>query len=105
MIRLERSPERLVLQSGPTTVVLRQGFEQGDIGAQVPPWERDPVECPLSSISGARVSASIDAESQAEICSVALAKLEGDGWVLLADDKQHAMEAVTAVQEFLGIEE
>jgi hypothetical protein len=69
------------------------------------PWERDPVECPLSSISGARVSASIDAESQAEICSVALAKLEGDGWVLLADDKQHAMEAVTAVREFLGIEE
>jgi len=102
MIRLERDPERLVLRSGPATVVLDKLAGKATLERTHLPWAREPVECPLSSISGARVSTSIDASSQAEICSVTLVMREGDGWVLSAEDKQHATAAATAVREFLG---
>jgi hypothetical protein len=102
MIKLERDSERLVLQSGPTTVVLDKVADKATLQHKSFPWERDPVECPLSSISGARVSAATDGESKAEICSVTLVVREGDGWILSAEDKQHAMAAAAAVREFLG---
>jgi hypothetical protein len=103
IIRLERDPERLVLQSGPATVVLNKLAGKATLDRKHLPWAREPVECPLSLISGARVSANIDASSQVEICSVTLVMREGDGWVLSAEDKQHATAAATAVREFLGI--
>ena len=105
MIVLERGSERLVLQSGPATIVLDKLAGNAILDRKHLPWAREPVECPLSSISGARVSTGIDATSQAEICSLTLVKREGDGWVLSAEDKQHATAAATAVREFLGIAE
>jgi hypothetical protein len=105
MITLERGPDRLVLQSGPATVVLDKLAGNASLDRKHLPWAREPAECPLSSISGARVSTKIDATSQTEICSVTLVMREGDGWVLSAEDKQHATAAATAVREFLGIVE
>jgi hypothetical protein len=105
MMKLERGSERLVLQSGPTVIVLDKVAGNATLEHKSLPWERDPVECPLSSISGARVSTITDGESKAEICSVTLVMREGDGWVLSAEDKQHATAAATAVREFLGIAE
>jgi hypothetical protein len=105
MIMLDRHSDRLVLQSGPTRVVLDKVASKATLEHKSFPWERDPVECPLSSISGARVSSATDDESQAEICSLTLTMREGDGWVLSAEDKKHATTAATAVREFLGITE
>ena len=105
MITLERGPERLVLQSGPATIVLDKVAGHATLYRKHLPWAREPDECPLSSISGARVSANADAASQAEICSLTLVMRDGGGWVLAAEDKQHATAAATAVREFLGIAE
>jgi hypothetical protein len=105
MMKLERDSERLVLQSGPTRVVFDKVASKATLEHKSLPWERDPVECPLSSITGARVSTAIDDESKAEICSITLVIREGDGWVLSAGDKQDATAAATAVREFLGIAE
>jgi hypothetical protein len=105
MMKLERDADRLVLQSGPTKVVLDKFASKATLEHKSLPWERDPVECPLSSISGVRVSTAIDEASQVEICSLTLARLEGDGWVLAAEDARHATEAAAAVREFLGIAE
>jgi hypothetical protein len=105
MIKLERGAERLVLQSGPATVVLDKVASKATLEHKSLPWERDPVECPLSSITGARVSTTIDDESNAEICSLALVMHQGDGWVLAAADKLDAKAAATALREFLGITE
>ena len=105
MIRLERGAERLVLQSGPATVVLDKVASKATLEHKSFPWERDPVECPLSSISGARVSTAIDDESKAEICSLTLVVQESDGWVLAAADNQNATATATAIREFLGIAE
>ena len=105
MITLERDPERLVLHSGPATIVLDKLAGNATLDRRHLPWAREPVECPLSALSGARVSTRIDAASQAEICSLTLVMNDGDGWVLAAEDKQHATAAAAAVQEFLGITE
>ena len=105
MITLERGHERLVLHSGPATVVLDRVAGNATLDRRHLPWERGPIECPLSSLSGARVSTKIDAASQAEICSLTLLMHNGDGRVLAAEDKQHATAAATAVREFLGITE
>jgi hypothetical protein len=105
MITLERAPERLVLQSGPATVVLDKLAGSATLQREHLPWAREPDACPLSAISGVRVSTRIDAVSRAEICSVTLVVRDGDGWVLSAEDKQHATAAATAVREFLGIAE
>src|SRR6476646_9539792 len=105
MMKLERDSDRLVLQSGPTRVVLDRVASKATLEHKSFPWERDPVECPLSSISGARVRAAIDHESKAEICSLTLVVQEGEGWVLAAADKQNATTTATAVREFLGIAE
>jgi hypothetical protein len=82
MIKLERDPERLVLQSGPSTVVL-------DKVASRATW----------------VSTTIDDESRAEISSLTLVMHHGDGWVLAAADKLDATAAATALRDFLGIAE
>jgi hypothetical protein len=105
MIRFERDSQRLVLQSGPTRIVLDKIASKALLEHKSLPWERDPVECPLSAISGARVSTATDDESKAEICSLTLVVQGGDGWVLAAADKQNATTTATAVREFLGIAE
>jgi hypothetical protein len=103
MIMADRDSDRLVLQSGPTRVVLDKVASKATLEHKSFPWERDPVECPLSSISGARVTSAIDEDTKAEICSLTVTMREADGWVLSAEDKQHATAAATAVCEFLGI--
>jgi hypothetical protein len=87
MIRFQRDSQRLVLQSGPTRIVLDKIASKALLEHKSLPWERDPVECPLSAISGARVSTATDDESKAEICSLTLVVQGGDGWVLAAADK------------------
>ena len=103
MIKLERGSGRLVLQSGPTKVVLDKAANKATLERASLLWMREPLECPLSSIGGARVSTVIDDESKAEICSLTLAMREGDGWVLSGSDKQDAAAAASTVREFLGI--
>jgi hypothetical protein len=105
MIKLERDPERLVLQSGPSTVVLDKVASRATLQHKSLPWERDPVEHPLSSIGAVRVSTTIDDESRAEISSLTLVMHHGDGWVLAAADKLDATAAATALRDFLGIAE
>ncbi len=103
MITFERGPERLVLQSGPATVVLDKRAGKATLDRKHLPWAREPVECPLSAISGARVRTTTDAASRAEICSVALVMRQGNDWVLSAEDEPHATAAANAVRAFLGI--
>jgi hypothetical protein len=105
MITTERSSERLVLKSGPTTVVLDKVADKAILERTSLLWAREPAELPLSWISGARVSTSIDDGSKAEICSLTLVMREGDGWVLSAKDKQDAAAGASTVRDFLGIAE
>jgi hypothetical protein len=103
MIKTGRGSAQLVLQSGPTKVVLDKISGKAILERQSLLWMREPVECPLSSIGGARVSTTVDQESKVEICSLTLVMREGDGWVLSGSDKHDAAAAATTVRDFLGL--
>ena len=103
MISLDSSPQRLVLRSGSTTIILDKANNTATLQRKFLFWTRKPVERQLPSVTQARVNTDIDPASKAEMCSMMLSLREGGGWVLSARDKQDATAAVAAVREFLGI--
>lgn len=102
MLKIDRSPQRLVLKSGSTTVVLDKEAQQATLQRKILFWARKPIARRLSSISEARVETNVDPASSAEISSVMLKLREGGGWVLSARDKTDATAAATAIREFLA---
>ena len=102
MLKIDRSPQRLVLKSGSTTAVLDKQAQQATLQRKLLLWARKPVTRPLSSISEATVETNVDPASKAEMCSVMLKLREGGGWMLAARDKNDATVAVTAIREFLA---
>ena len=105
MTKFERTPDRLTLQSGSTTIVLDKKAGEAILERKLLFWARKPVTRSLNSIRRVTVDTSVDPASKAEICSVMLLLREGGGWALSARDKQDATAAVAAVREFLGISE
>lgn len=105
MTNIERTPDRLALQSGSTTIVLDKQAGEAVLQRKLLFWSRKPVARPLNSISRVKLDTSIDPASKAELCSVMLLMREGGGWVLSARDKQDATAAIATVREFLGISE
>jgi hypothetical protein len=102
MLKIDRSPQRLVLKSGSTAAVLDKEAQQATLQRKLLFWARKPVTRPLSSISEATVETNVDPASKAEMCSVMLKLHEGGGWMLAARDKNDATVAVTAIREFLA---
>ena len=80
MITLESSPQRLVLRSGSTAVVLDKDAGKAILQRKLLFWARKPLERPISSVAQARVNTDIDPASKAEMCSTMLALREGGGW-------------------------
>jgi hypothetical protein len=105
MTKIERTPDRLALQSGSTTIVLDKKTGEAVLQRKLLFWARKPVTRSLNSIRRVSVDTSVDAASKAEICSIMLLLREGGGWALSARDKQDATAAVATVREFLGISE
>jgi hypothetical protein len=103
IVAIESSPQRLVLRSGSTSIILDKAAGTAVLQRKVLFWARKPVERPISSVTQATVKTDIDPASRAEMCSTMLALREGGGWVLLARDKHDATAAVAAVHEFLGL--
>ena len=103
MTKIERAPQKLVLQSGSTTLALDKSAGKAILQRKLLFWARKPVERPLSEIADVRVKANLDAASGAEVCTTMLVMRGGDGWLLSAADKQDAMAAAEAVRDFVGI--
>jgi len=103
MIAIECSPQRLLLRSGSTSVVLDKAAGTAVLQRKLLFWARKPLERQISSITQAKVTTDVDPASKAEFCSTMLMLQEGGGWVLSARDKQDATAAAGAVREFLGL--
>ena len=103
MTNIERSPQKMILKSGSTTLTLDK--EAGKVTRQrkVLLWARHPTESPLSDIAEVKVDAATDPMSGAEVCSTRLVLRSGVGWVLPAADKKDATATTAAVREFLGL--
>ena len=105
MTKIERTPDRLALQSGSTSIVLDKKAGEAVLQRKLLFWARKPVTRSLNSIRRVTVDTSMDRASKAEICSIMLLMREGGGWALTARDKQDATSADTTTREFLGISE
>jgi hypothetical protein len=105
MTNIERTLDRLTLQSGSTSIVLDKKAGEAVLNRKLLFWARKPVTRSINSISRVKVESSVDAASKAEICSVMFLLREGGGWMLSAKDKQDATAAVAVSREFLGISE
>jgi len=103
MIAIESSPQRLLLRSGSTSILLDKGAGTAVLQRKLLFWARKPLERQISSITQARVNTDVDPASKAEISSTMLILREGRGWTLSARDKQDAAAAAVAVREFLGL--
>ena len=105
MTKIDRTSDRLTLQSGSTSIVLDKKAGEAVLQRKLLFWARKPVTRPLNSISRIKIDTSVDPASKAEICSVMFLLREGGGWVLSARDKQDATATVATAREFLGISE
>jgi hypothetical protein len=103
MTRIERMPERLVVQSGSITITLDKQTGKAIMLRKLLFWVRKPLERSLTEIAEVRVDTAVDPASRAEICSTMLVMRTGGAWKLSAADKKDAVAATEAVRTFVGI--
>jgi hypothetical protein len=103
MITIERSPQRLVLRSGSTTVTLDKDARKAAMTRKLLLWARKPLERPLSDMTRVSVDANVDRSSGVELCSTMLVMQDGSAWALPHKDRKNATAAADATRDFLSI--
>jgi hypothetical protein len=103
MTNIERTPEKMTLKSGSTTLTLDKQAGKATRQRKVLLWARAPVERPLNEISDVTVDAAMDRASGVEVCSTMFVMRDGVGWALPAADKRDATATTAAVRDFLGL--
>ena len=98
---LESTPQRLVLQSGSTTLTLDKAAGTGCLQRKMLFWKLKPLEQALSDFTQVTVDAAVDRASGVEICHTML--VTQAGWSLAAADKKDAEATTAAVRGFLGL--
>jgi hypothetical protein len=103
MSRIERTAERLVLQSGSTTLTLDKASASATMHRKFMFWARKPMQRPLGDVAGVNVDTNVDRASGVELCSTMLVMRDGSAWALPLTDKKDATEMAGAVRDFLGV--
>lgn len=103
MTNIERSPQKMILKSGSTTLTFDKDTGKVIRQRKVLLWAREPIERPLTEIYDVTVDAAMDRASGVEVCSTMFVMRDGAGWALPAADKKDAVATTAAVREFLGL--
>lgn len=98
---VERTPQRVVLQSGSTVLTLDKQSGTANLRRKVLFWNAKPVEMPLSDVANVEVDAAVDRASGIEICSTMLVTNSGSAWAVPASDKKDAEAAAASLREWL----
>jgi hypothetical protein len=99
----ENTPQRLVLQSGSTTLTLDKQASKASLQRKLLLWKLKPVEAPLADVADVSVDTAVDRASGVEISHTMLITRAGAGWALPAADKKEAQTNVAAIRSFLGL--
>ena len=99
----ESTPQRMVLQSGSTTLTLDRSAGKATLQRRVLFWAVKPTELPLSEVADTTVDAGVDRASGVELCNTVLVMRSGAAWALPAADKKDAETTAVAVRGFLGL--
>jgi hypothetical protein len=103
---IESASQRMVLQSGSTTLTLDKTTAKGTMQRKLLFWKLRPLEL-LGEVAGIEVDVGVDRASGIEVCNTMLVTRAGAGWTLPATDKKDAeatAEATAvAMRNFLGL--
>ncbi len=99
----ESTPQRLMLQSGSTTLTLDRDAGKATLQRKLLFWALKPMDAPLSEVAGVTVDAAVDRASGVEVCNTMLVMRSGAAWALAAADKKDADAAAVAMRGFLGL--
>ena len=100
---IESTPQRLVLQSGSTTLTLDKAAATATLQRKIMFISLKPTSVPLAEIADVTLDTVTDPASHAEIDHAMLKLRAGGGWVLAANDRKGALAAIAAIREFLGL--
>ena len=103
MAIIENTPQRMILQSATTTLMLDKETGKVSMRRKTLMWEPEPIERPLCEIADVAVDPAANRYSGFEICHTMLISRNGEGWALPAFDKKDAEATAQRVREFLGI--
>jgi hypothetical protein len=97
------TPQRMVLQSGSTTLTLDKERGKAILQRKLLLWPLKPQEMPLADLQSVTVDAAVDRASGVEICSTMLVTRAGAAWALPAADKHDAETTAVEIRTFLGL--
>jgi hypothetical protein len=103
MTSIDRSEQRLVVQSGSTTLTLDKAAARVAMQRKTLFWARKPIERPLADIASVQVDANVDRASGVELCSPMLVMRDGSAWALPHTERKDATDTAAAIRAFLGI--
>ncbi len=100
---IESLPQRLVLQSGSTTLTLDKDAGKATLQRKLLFWALKPRELPLSDVAEVAVDVGVDRASGIDVCNTMLILRAGGAWALPAADKKDAETTAAAIRDFLRI--
>ena len=100
---VESTPQRMVLQSGSTTLTLDKSAGKATMQRKLLFWNLKPIEARLSDVASFEVDAGVDRASGIEVCNTMLVTRSGAAWALPAADRKDAETTAVAMRGFLGL--
>jgi hypothetical protein len=98
----ERTPQRLVLKSGSTTLTVDKEAGKATLQRKLLLWKLKPLEVPLSEIAEISVDAGVDRASGVEVCNIMLILRSGAAWAFPALEKKDADADAASIRELAG---
>jgi hypothetical protein len=99
---VESTPQRMVLQSGSTTLTLDKTAGKATMQRKLLFWNLKPMETPLAEVANFEVDTGVDRASGIEVCNTMLVTRAGAAWAIPAADKKDAEATAVAMRGFLG---
>src|SRR5262245_687035 len=103
MTAIERTTERMVVSSGPTTLTIDKAAATLSMVRKILFWGKKPRQRPLSDIVSVNVDRNVDRASGVELCCVAIVMRDGSAWALPYTASEDATDTAGAIRDFLGI--
>ena len=100
---IDNAPQRMVLQSGSTTLTLDKDANTAVMQRKLLFWSLKPLEVPLTDVAEFTLDVGVDRASGVEICNTMVVMRTGAAWALPADNKKDAETTAAAMRGFLGL--
>ena len=100
---IENTPQRMVAQSGSTTLTLDKTSGKATLQRRLLFWNLKPLELALTEVAEFAVDAGVDRASGVEICNTMLVTRSGAALALPAADRKDAEATAAAMRGFLGL--